>query len=133
MTIEYSTNFMGPISMDWFRERGLTEMVDKEITTPMEAQIYNANIGDTVQTEDIAESWYGGRIDIYGLDETEYYGGMSEYSLPIMDGPSYAKFQDWLEEYTSEELTSFEDLCIIFEREMNHKIRWADDVFGDIN
>jgi hypothetical protein len=132
MTIDYSTNLCGPISMDWFRDRGLTRMVDIKITTPMEARIYKANIGDTVRVEDVTEYWCGGRIDIYGLDETEHYGGMSEYGLPIMDGESWNKLSEWLDEYTSEELTSFEDLIIIFERETNHKIRWADDEFGEV-
>jgi hypothetical protein len=122
---------MGPISIDWYRKRDLTHMVDKEIVTPMEAQIYKANIGDTVRVEDVTEYWCGGRIDIYGLDETEHYGGMSEYSLPIMDGQSWEKLSEWLDEYTSEELTSFEDLVIIFKKETNHKIRWADDEFGE--
>lgn len=129
--IDYSTNMMGPISIDWYRKRDLTHMVDKEIVTPMEAQIYKANIGDTVRVEDVTEYWCGGRIDIYGLDETEHYGGMSEYSLPIMDGQSWEKLSEWLDEYTSEELTSFEDLVIIFKKETNHKIRWADDEFGE--
>ena len=102
MTIHYSTNFMGPVHLQWFEERNTTE------------------------------HWYGGRIDIYGLDERDHYAGMDEYSLPVMDEPSWAKFQDWLDEYTSEELTSYEDLIIMFERETKHKIRWADDVFGDI-
>jgi len=130
--IHYSTNYMGPISLDWFRDRGLTQMVDMEITTEMDARRYNVNIGDTVQVEDITKYWCGGRIDIYGLDEREHYAGMSEYGLPIMDGESWNKLTDWLDEYESKELTSYEDLIIIFERETNHKIRWADDVFGDI-
>jgi hypothetical protein len=123
---------MGPISLDWFRDRGLTQMVDMEITTEIDARRYNVNIDDTVQVEEITEYWCGGRIDIYGLDSDEYYCGTSEYGLPIMDGESWNKLTDWLDEYTSEELTSFEDLIIIFERETNHKIRWADNEFGDV-
>ena len=130
--ISYSTNFMGPISMDWFCDRGLTQMVDMEITTEMDARRYNTSIGDTVQVEDITEYWCGGRIDIYGLDPRKHYGGMCEYDLPIMDGESWNKLTDWLDDYESKELTSYEDLIIIFERETKHKIRWADEVFGDV-
>ena len=100
--ISYSTNYMGPISTLWYEERNTTE------------------------------NWYGGRIDIYGLDEREYYCGLSEYPLPVMDEPSWSKFQDWLDNYISEELTSYEDLITMFEKETKHKIRWADDVFGDV-
>jgi hypothetical protein len=132
MAIDYSTNFMGPISMDWFRARDLTQMVDIEIKTPIEAKLYKANIGDTVQSEDITEYWCGGRIDIYGLDADEYYGGTSEYGLPIMDGESWNKLTEWLEEYVSETLTSFEDLITMFEKETKHKIRWAIYEFGDV-
>ena len=130
--IHYSSNWCGPISIDWFRDRGLTQMVDMKITTETDAKRYNVNIGDTVQVEDITEYWCGGRIDIYGLDDEKHYGGMSEYDLPIIDGESWNKLTDWLDEYESKELTSYEDLIIIFERETKHKIRWADDEFGDV-
>ena len=100
--ISYSSNWCGPISIDWFQKRNTTE------------------------------HWCGGRIDIYGLDEREHYGGMCEYDLPIMDGESWNKLTDWLDDYESKELTSYEDLIIIFERETDHKIRWADDEFGDV-
>ncbi len=132
MTIDYSTNMMGPISMDWFRDRGLTRMVRKEITTPMEAQIYKANVGDTVRVEDVTEYWCGGRIDIYGLDETEHYGGMSEYDLPIMDGESWNDFSGWLDDFETPELWEFNDIIAHYEQESGRKIRWADDEFGDV-
>lgn len=132
MSIHYSTNYMGPISMDWFRNRGLTQMVDMEIKTTMDAWRYESDIGDIVHTEDITEYWCGGRIDIYGLDEQDHYAGMSEYGLPIMDGESWNRLSDWLDEYESEELTPYEDLIGLFEQDTGHSIRWADEVFGEI-
>lgn len=42
MTIEYSVNIMGPVSIDWFEKR------------------------------DTTESWVGGRIDIYGVPDEHY-------------------------------------------------------------
>ena len=47
--ISYSTNLMGPINDYWYQARDL-------------------KIGSVA----------AGRIDIYGLDELEYYGGMNE-------------------------------------------------------
>lgn len=127
--ISYSTNWMGPISMDWFRDRGLTKEVDTEVTHEYLARQLGVNVGDVVPMEDVTEYWSGGRVDIYGLDEVEYYGGMSEYSLPIMDGVSWNLFSDWLENYETVELETFEQLLSAFEADTDHKIRWAHKEF----
>lgn len=129
--ISYSTNWMGPISLDWFRDRGLTQMVDVEVTDEHMANRLNVNMGDTVPMEDVTEYWSGGRIDIYGLDETEYYGGRSEYGLPIMDGESWNVFSDWLENYETIELKTYEQLLSAFEADTDHQIRWAHKEFGE--
>lgn len=97
MGITYSTNLMGPMSRDWYDERGLDP--DKEI-------------------------WCGGRIDIYGLDESQYYGGKSEYALPMMDGESWGLFSQWLENYETNDLRTFDQLIYAFEWSTRHKILW---------
>lgn len=127
--ISYSTNWMGPISMDWFRDRGLTREVDTEVTHEYLAIQLGVNVGDVVPMEDVTEYWSGGRVDIYGLDEVEYYGGMSEYSLPIMDGVSWNLFSDWLDNYETIELKTYEQLLSAFEADTDHKIRWAHKEF----
>lgn len=127
--ISYSTNWMGPISMDWFRDRGLTKEVDTEVTHEYLARQLGVNVGDVVPMEDVTEYWSGGRVDIYGLDEVEYYGGMSEYSLPIMDGVSWNLFSDWLDNYETIELKTYEQLLSAFEADTDHKIRWAHKEF----
>lgn len=129
--ISYSTNMMGPISLDWFRDRNLIEDVDVVVKNDFQARIYRASIGDTVTRQRNTENWCGGRIDIYGLDETEYYGGMSEYGLPIMDGESWNRFSDWLDEYKTIELKTYEQLLSAFEADTGHQIRWAHEVFED--
>ena len=101
----YSTNCMGPVNKDWFEKRGI----------------------DPDQ-----EHWAGGRIDIDGLNEREFYAGKHEYSLPIMDGLSWNLFSDWLENYETEDLKTFEQLVNEFETDTDHYIRWASDVFRDI-
>lgn len=101
MGITYLTNWMGPVSRGWYDERGLDP--DKEL-------------------------WYGGRIDIYGLDESQYYGGMSEYALPVMDGQSWELFSQWLENYETDDLRTYDQLIFGFESSTQHKIRWAPDV-----
>ena len=93
--VDYSTNLMGPINEYWYQER-------------------NMKLGSAA----------AGRIDIYGLDEKEYYGGMSEYDLPPMTRESWERFSDWLDDLETEELWSYERL--IFEFESQHgAIEWV--------
>lgn len=99
MTVRYSTNWMGPVASWWYHDRGLTG----------------------------SDSWAGGRIDICGLDNVRYYNGRHEYGLPIMDGDSWRRLSEWLNDYSSDTLMSFEELMAEFEQETQHTIRWAHD------
>lgn len=101
MTVSYSTNLTGPLAPDWFEDR------------------------------DTKEFWCGGRIDIYGLSDEEYYDGQHEYDLPIMDEESWDMFTDWLNEYTTPRLVSYEEIIEAFEEDTGHIIRWASNVFGE--
>jgi len=76
------------------------------------------------------EQWCGGRIDIYGLDSEQYWGGCFEYSLPIMDERSWVLLSDWLDSYVTRELVSLDQLLDDFTRETRHKITWADEVLS---
>ena len=100
--ITYSTNWMGPISLDWYRKRGLLEEGSVEPTT----------------------YYSGGRIDIRGVPD-EPWG--IEYSLPIMHGEDWNALSDYLEELTTEELMPYNTLIEQFETHYGKKIRWADD------
>lgn len=131
MTIQYSTNHMGPVSLDWYRERGLTKMVSRSLESEFLAKKLDKQVGDEYEFETITEHWAGGRIDIYGLDEHEYYCGRSEYALPIMDGTSWDLFSDWLDEYETIELKTFDQLLSAFEADTDHVIRWAHEEFTD--
>ena len=65
-------------------------------------------------------NWYGGRIDIRGTEDP--YG--MEYGLDVMDGQSWRKLTDWLDDFSSEELLTYDELINIFETENNFKINW---------
>lgn len=122
--ISYSTNWMGPCGMWWFRENGYTRTVTKTLNS--DSKISDKKAGDTVETEEITEYWYGGRIDVYGLPDDEYYCGKSEMGLPIMDGPSYAGFSEWLEKFETDTMWTLSQLVEEYEKS-NPKIRWHDE------
>ncbi len=94
--ISYSTNWMGPVNINWYHERGLTETVTKTLT---EDSAFTAKKkGDVFSYTDITERWSGGRIDVYGTGEP--YG--DELGLPIMHGEDYARFSVWLRKFKTE-------------------------------
>lgn len=97
--ISYSTNWMGPISLDWFRKRGLLEEGSVEPTT----------------------YYSGGRIDIRGVPDEPW--GL-EYSLPIMHGEDWNDFSDWLESFQTHDLWEFDDIIAQYEDASSRKIRW---------
>lgn len=123
--VSYSTNWMGPISLCWFRERGMTRTVSVQITSQRAAATRGVKVGERVWREEATEHWCGGRIDIYGLNDRDYYGGRHEYPLPIMDGQSWRILSDWLEDFESEELLTFDELLGRFETASGHQIVWA--------
>lgn len=136
MSVTYWSNFMGPISMDFYRKRGLTHMVEKTceselirnaLRTSKKLNYPDIEIGDTYELEEITVHYAGGRIDIYGLDPDEYYGGSDEYGLPVMRGESWNALSDWLDDLETETLLSYDELISRFETETGHKIQWLED------
>jgi hypothetical protein len=124
--ITYSTNFMGPISMDWYRQRGLT----RKATVVVEEGSLLASkydVGHVLEYDEITTHYGGGRIDIRGLDTSEFYNGWGEYSLPIMHGEDFNALSDWLDEQEDETVRNYDELICEFEREYGKLIRWADD------
>jgi hypothetical protein len=102
--ITYSTNWMGPINLHWYGERGLLEA---DGVTP------------TVQ-------YSAGRIDIRD-DTKEGYDGWHEYGIDPMHGEDWNALGDYLWDLTTEELLSYNTLIEQFETHYGKKIRWADD------
>ena len=121
--ISYSTNWMGPVSQEWYRDRGLTKTVTKTVETKVISELFGKPIGETVELEEITERWAAGRIDIYGLDEKEYYGGMCEYGVPPMRSEDWNRFSEWLDNFVTETLWDFEDIIAEYEK-TNPKITW---------
>ena len=115
--IRYSTNWMGPISTRWYEERNIPYVLNKTSCNVLWGS-------PAVEYKDFTESYSCGRIDIYGLDESEHWGGKSEYSLGVMKTESWNLLSDYLNDYESSELVSYDDLIEDFETRSKHKIEW---------
>ena len=122
--ISYSTNWMGPISMDWFRERGLTKTVREVLE---EDQTFGKlKKGEVFEYEEVTTYYSAGRIDIYGVPGEHY---PLEYGLAPMHGEDWNALSDWLEGFETQELWEFEKLIACYEGASNTKIRWAEDIW----
>ena len=124
MTISYDTNFMGPISTSWYKERNLTRSKVMYVDSDRLSQALNVPLGTRYEIDEVTEHWCGGRIDIYGVPNEPY---PIEYSLPVMHVESWNVLTDWLEDFESDELLTFDELINTFEADTGHKIRWWKD------
>ena len=127
----YSTNWMGPVSLDWYKERGLTEMVthtlqSKMLQNTLRERGFDIEIGDTYELEEVSTYFATGRIDI--RDSTKPgYDGWHELSLPLMHGEDWNDFSRWLEDFITEELWELEGIVAQYEQETGKVIRWWKD------
>ena len=115
--ITYSTNWMGPVATRWYEERNI----------PYVLKMTSGKFGPAKEYKDFTESYSCGRIDIRVLDNEEYWGGQSEYSLGVMRTEDWNAFGDWLDELETEELVQYNTLIEQFETHYGKRIRWADD------
>ena len=113
--INYSTNWMGPVSTLWYEDNNI----------PFEWRETSSKILANVKYKHFLESYSCGRIDIYGLDEEEYWGGKSEYGVALMRTEDWNAFGDWLDNIEDESLTTYEDLIRQFEDHRGKPIRWS--------
>ena len=121
--ITYSTNMMGPYSLDWYRDRGLMVKTTKVVNAPLLAELLKKPIGTSYEVEEVTTSYACGRIDVYGLDEKEYYCGKSEIAVPPMHIDDWYYFSDWLDEFSTDTPWTLVELVEEYEQE-NPKIRW---------
>ena len=115
--ITYSTNWMGPASMGWYRDRGLTQTETKIATE--DTMFYNK--GETYTSETITTNYSCGRIDIRGIPD-EPYG--DEVGVPPMLSTDWRKFSDWLDDVTTTSVWTLEDLVAAYEYWTGEKITW---------
>lgn len=126
MAFTYSTNWMGPISMDWYHKRGLVKHVWKKVDSEFVANLRRLDIGDSYMIEEITTHYAGGRIDIRD-DSKEGYAGWNEYAVAPMHAEDWNALGDWLWDLETEELWAYEKLISAFEEHYGKKIRWANE------
>lgn len=99
--ISYSTNYMGPISLQWYRDRGIDHKL---------------------------QQYAGGRIDVYGVSEDSYYEGKTALGLPIMKAQCFNSLSAFLQGFSSSELLSYDDLLALYYAAGNPQITYAPDI-----
>lgn len=122
--ITYNTNWMGPVSMAWYRERGLTRQVSEVLEKDQAFGFFKA--GDTWTYEDITEPYACGRIDIRDSSK-EGYDGWDEYDLEPMHSEDWNALSEYLWDLTTETQLSYDELIAGFEEHYGKKIRWWKD------
>ena len=108
---------MGPVSMDWYRARGLTRTETK--IGDNDCMLYKAGEAFTVET--ITTSYSAGRIDVRGIPD-EPYG--DEISVPPMLSTDWRLFGNWLDDVQTMSIWTLKDLVTAYEQH-NPPITWA--------
>lgn len=85
MKVRYSTNWMGPVSLNWYEKRGLD---------------YNT------------QRYSCGRIDVRG-GNTGTYG--DEIAVPPMVDDDWHLFGEWLTTYETDDILTLEQLVYVYE------------------
>ena len=109
--ISYSTNWMGPISMQWYRDRGLTQKSQPR---------WSERLQQTIEPEEITQHWSGGRIDIYGTESAF----PEEIGLPVMLGKDWNRFSKWLDSYKTETVETLDQILESYYNDGNPTITW---------
>ena len=117
--IRYSTNWMGPVSIQWYRDRGLTKT--KRVTLEHDSVITNRRAGDQYEVEVITQQYSCGRIDVQGTDDP--FG--EEIGVPPMLSEDWARFGLWLDTFETDGVWTLAQLVELYER-ANPKITWDD-------
>ena len=106
---------MGPISINWYRERGLVRKVDRILQTDFHPTLKK---GDVWEVDEIITQYAAGRIDVYGMGE---YG--PEISVKPMLSSDWFQFSEWLCTFECETLWTLDELVLEYEK-TNPKITW---------
>ena len=129
--ITYSTNWMGPVNMNWYCERGLTRKVSKVLEEGKVFYPKGLGPGDVWEYDEITTHYACGRIDIRDSSK-EGYDGWDEYSLAPMRGDDWNALSYWLREMQTEEIWPYEKLIEHFQYWYGKEIRWGEEIEFEI-
>ncbi|QEG11272.1 hypothetical protein KPN4_86 [Klebsiella phage KPN4] len=110
--ITYSTNFMGPVSNNWYTRMGIPYT---EVTEPNRFAD-----GGQLTRKVFAKRYAGGRIDVHGTDD--YFG--QEIGVPIMEAESWNELQQFLWTFSSDKVLTLEQIVQALEDETGFRIVW---------
>lgn len=114
--IRYSTNWMGPVTMNWYRDRGLTHQ--ESHIAEHDCMFYSK--GEPYTVTKITEQYSCGRIDVNNGDEI---------SVPPMRAVDWARLSLWLDEVTTASVWSLDDITTAYNFWSGHEpIQW--DTYG---
>lgn len=94
---------MGPISLQWYRDRGI-----------------DPNL----------QQYAGGRIDVYGMNENDYYAGATAIGLPVMKAQCFNSLSAFLRGFTSSSLLRYDELIMLYYAEGNPEIEYAPEILA---
>ena len=117
MKVRYSTNWMGPVSMNWYRDRGLTR-IESHIQEE-DSKFTNRKAGDSYEIEVITQQYSCGRIDVMGTEDP--YG--EEIGVPPMTSEDWYRFGAWLDTFETDDVWTLDQLVELYEQ-ANPKITW---------
>lgn len=106
MRVRYSMNWMGPISIGWYKDRGLTRK---------QTFVFD---GQPTECDSVTVHFSAGRIDVYDGSD---YG--DEISVPPMLSEDWNRFDDWLLSFETDATWTLEQLVELYEKD-NPKITW---------
>ena len=108
---------MGPVSLDWYRTRGLTRVEHKVATE--DSMLYNHS--ERYTSETITQHYSCGRIDVRGIPN-EPYG--DEISVPPMLSSDWSLFSNWLNDIKTMSVWTLDNLVDAYQQH-NPPITWA--------
>lgn len=119
--VTYSTNWMGPVHINWYKDRGLTIGMCEPSSKNNDWRCY----------EGITTHYACGRIDIRDSSKGGY-DGWDEYSLAPMHGEDWNALSYWLREMQTEEIWPYEKLIQHFQYWYGKEIRWGEEIEFEI-
>ena len=107
--IRYSTNWMGPISLNWYIDRGLTKKVIATFA------------GESQEVDEIIESYSGGRLDFWNPYSDSMFS--DEIGVPPMRSEDWESLSRWLDTFETDQVLTLKEIVVEYEK-THPEIRW---------